>query len=543
MIRAFPVTAALLFILPTVVLGADLSSSSIYSGEELDQYEEVTADVLLRRIANGDDLSYNGVVVFGDLDLQSLDQPILSEIVLTNSKITGGINLDKATLLKKFDVNGSTFLGPSSFRCSKFEGGSDFSDCHFFQEANFGMSTFDNTAKFDCAQFDNIANFGGATFRNASFSRAKFSDICRFTDSHFIEMAGFHDGVVFNGYAEFENCVFFCDAFFSKAEFHEDVNFIRSNFNGDSFFNGVQFKEKVNFEDAKFQNAEFQDKVSFGEAVSFKSVSFGGNALFCTASFGGEADFREVNFSHNSSFSEADFRKWGRFDEAVFNDYLSLYHTDFNDLRIPWVNIKDHLVNDSGTYLNLMRNYGDLGWFKDLRGCYYQYRNLQRQNYSWRHDYLSKAKDTLAWFYGYGVRPFRAVAFMIASMILLIVLFAVIYYKNNGGIEKSRDIELKGDPLVFTLEDLGQSKFKILVDQGVGDEKTDFKDALSFSACTFVSCATGELSPKGICVQVARVERWIGPFLLGLLVAYLTNPISNLSVLVAINLASVIPNV
>lgn len=519
MIRAFPVTVALLFILPTVALGVDLSSSSIYFGEDAAQYEEVTADFLLRRIANGDDLSYNGVVVFGDLDLQSFDQPICSDIVLTNSKVTGAINLDKATLMKKFDVNGSIFLGPVSFRCSKFEGGSDFSGCHFSHEANFGMSTFDEIAKFDSAQFDDIANFGDVTFRNASFSEVKFSDTCRFTDSHFIEDAKFHGGVVFGRYAEFDKCTFSGYAFFNGAEFRDDVTFIMSNFCGYSLFNDVQFMRRANFEDATFQEAYFEG-ASFGESVSFKNVSFGGDVRFWEASFGGAADFREVNFSQNSSFYDAGFNEGGRFDGAVFNHHLSLSRTDFSGLRMPWESIKNSLVYDRDTYFNLMRNYGDLGWFADFGGCYYQYRDLQRQSRSWRDDGLSKAMDTLAWFYGYGVRPLRAIAFMLS----LIVLFSVVY-EIKGGIRRSRKMELGGERVVFTLKGLGERKFQILFDPVEDEEKTGIKDALYFSACTFTFRDTGELSPQGTCAQIARIERWIGLILFGLLLAYITKQI------------------
>ena len=205
----------------------------------------------------------------------------------------------------------------------------------------------------------------------------------------------------------------------------------------------------------------------------------------------------------------------------MFNGHFSLCSADFSDLRIPWTNIENRLVNDRETYSNLMRNYRDLGWYTDFRGCYYQYRDMVRLNKSWSRDGLSKVMDTLAWFYGYGVRPYRAIVFILS----LIVIFAVVY-KIKGDIRRSRKVELKkGDSLVFTLKDLGQKKFQVLFDQEEGEEKTEFKDYLYFSANTFISRSTGTLYPHGICVQIAKAERLIGIILFGLLLTYVTNQI------------------
>lgn len=518
MSRTFTVASVLFFVLSATILsGASLSDA--YYGEEPTLHETIEADVLLRQIANEEDIKYDNVVIVGDLDLHSMNQPIRSEIILANSRIAGKMNLDNVILAKNFDASSSTFLGPTSFINCVFEGRSDFSGCQFIQEAKFGMAKFNDTVKFDSVQFDNTANFGTAIFRNASFSRAKFSKICRFVDSQFIEDANLN-GIVFGEFAEFDKCIFFEYAFFNEAKFYDDVNFINSNFSEDSLFNGVQFHGKVNFEDSKFQNAYFEG-ASFSEAVNFKNVSFGGDARFYEVDFDREVDFSKVNFSRNSSFSNADFSGGGSFEGTVFNGHFSLRSADFSDLKIPWTNIVDRLVDDRETYTNLMRNYRDLGWYTDFGGCYYQYRDMIRLNKSWSLDGLSKAMDTLAWFYGYGVRPYRAIVFIL----FLIVIFAIVY-ELKGDIKRSKKVELNmGDSLVFTLKDLGQKKFQILFDQEEDEENTNFKDSLYFSANTFIFRTTATLYPQGICIQIAKAERLIGIILFGLLLTYVTNQI------------------
>jgi len=518
--RTFTIAAVLFFVLSaTISSGASLSDQYAYYVEVPTLNETIEADVLLRQIANGKDIKYDNVVIVGDLDLRCMDQSICSEIILANSRIAGEMNLDNAILSKNFDVSGSTFFGPASFINCIFEGRSDFSGCRFIQEAEFGNARFNDIVEFDSVQFDDIANFGNATFRKTSFSGAKFSKVCRFVDSRFIEDAEFLY-VVFDEFAEFNDCIFFEYAFFKEAEFYDNVYFINSNFSGSSLFNNVQFHGKVDFGDSKFQNAYFEG-TSFSETVSFKNASFGGDARFYEASFDGKADFSKVNFSRNSSFYDADFSGGGSFDEAVFNGHFSLCSADFSDLRVPWANIEDRIVDDRETYTNLMRNYRDLGWYTDFGGCYYRYRDTVRLDKSWSRNGLSKAMDTLAWFYGYGVRPYRAIAFILS----LIVIFAVVY-KIKGDIKRSEKIELNmGDTLIFTLKDLGQKKFQILFDQEEGVENIDFKDSLYFSANTFVSRSTGTLCPQGISIQIAKAEQLIGIILFGLLLTYMTNQI------------------
>ena len=187
--------------------------------------------------------------------------------------------------------------------------------------------------------------------------------------------------------------------------------------------------------------------------------------------------FDDVVFKGNANFDSSQFNEDALFDNATFQSTLSLTKTKYYKLFIRWYNMEGGLVYDDTAYMSLMKNFKDLGYFEDYDSCYFQYR-VEHRGQPWPlvgglDKPLRKCIDFfLEWFYGYGTRPFNAVYFSIA----IIVVFGIFWRTIGvGGLD---DVTGKDDK---------------------GWEKSDgIFDMLSFSTTVFLSGTKLFIDPPAI---------------------------------------------
>ena len=222
----------------------------------------------------------------------------------------------------------------------------------------------------------------------------------------------------------FKNTTFLDSVYISSTKFSGIADFSRSTFNGDARFCDTTFDGDAYFSYSTFKELAFFENSTFnGDADIFYST-FNDNARFCNSTFKGAVFLENSIFNGDADFDYSTFKEYASFKNVTFKDKLRLTGTSYNVLSVRWNNIKKCLIYDDSVYLELIKNFKNLGYFEDSDNCYFQYRK-DRRGESWPcesplEEPARKFIDFLAeWSYGYGTRP----ANPFIGSLLLILLF------------------------------------------------------------------------------------------------------------------------
>jgi hypothetical protein len=254
----------------------------------------------------------------------------------------------------------------------------------------------------------------------------------------------------FNGKVDFSNCIFKTDVYFRKTTFNGDADFKGATFSDSSYFRLATFNGDADFDGATFSGyADFRKgyiyfrKAKFNRNAGFNGATFSGYANFRKVTFNGNADFKEAKFNSNADFNSATFNKDALFEGAKFEKELDLTFTEYKRLFIRWESISKtrhkwkllenwnkscNIIYDDTTYLLLIENLKNLGFFEDADNCYYNYRIERRRQWQKKPkespNKIYQFIDLVLWlFYGYGVRPLRP----LAGLVFLILAFGLLY--------------------------------------------------------------------------------------------------------------------
>jgi hypothetical protein len=273
-------------------------------------------------------------------------------------------------------------------------------------------------------------------YNSFSCEKTRFSGIVNFSNSSFLHDSVFRDSQ-FESETDFENVKFLTITSFSNAKFNEITD-----------FSGAVFSELADFGNIHFKKTIVYDNVVFCEYTSFKEAQFCELASFCGSEFKGEVSFCGANFCKDITFSEAKFEGFSNFEQTRFLGNLNLIsartqYVNFSDskfnkklllenfesrrINVRWHQIERSLSYSDMSYLNLIKNFKNLGFFNDADKCYYQYRRESQKRAAWSE--IKKYSDILALVsYGYGVHPFRALLFGLCIM----TFFAIIFWRAQA---------------------------------------------------------------------------------------------------------------
>jgi hypothetical protein len=280
-------------------------------------------------------------------------------------------------------------------------------------------------------------NFSSTTFNSSAYFRSsKFNGTASFRDSKFNSHADFVDSN-FNGLADFYYSNFNGDAHFESSKFNSHADFVDSKFNGDADFRSSNFNRDAHFESSNFNGTSSFGLSKFNGNVFIYS-KFNGTAIFDGSVFNKGANLNDVKFENITKFDDVQFAGDAFFEKASFNKVLSLTRTRYDKLYIRWYNITGGLSYDDTTYMSLMKNFRDLGYFEDYDLCYYQYR-VEHRGQPWPgigsfEVAIRKFSDVfLQYFYGYGKKPLYPLGWSIGT----ILFFGAIWW--IGGLREHRD--------------------------------------------------------------------------------------------------------
>jgi uncharacterized protein YjbI with pentapeptide repeats len=241
-------------------------------------------------------------------------------------------------------------------------------------------------------------------------------------------------GTEFNRGVEFDGSWFDDNCFFIASRFNSSAHFIYTEFNRSAVFLGSKFGADSDFHNSRFTGTSSFESSLFGDDANFQEAIFTMPSTFREAQFY-TANFLGSEFKDYADFDLSQFNKSGDFTGTKFGKELYFNGVKFAKLSIFWDSIKNRLVCDGQTYLLLIKNFKDMEQFEDADNCYYQYRDVKRQE---RHDDWGKLFDYISWIScGYGVRWQHP----IISAIAVAVLFGM-YYEScslSGRIANSFD--------------------------------------------------------------------------------------------------------
>ena len=370
----------------------------IDESQESRGFKEVPATEILASIEKDKDVEYHHIIIKDEIDASGL------KLKRTNVERTS-FELDYLELPNELSIidsnisfENSRFYGPIKFENIMFRQGIIFKNCQFYKYVHFKGSQFKAYADFSQTLFDSFTDFSGCN-GGPIFSGSIFDDR--------VDFVGFSGsinfvGTKFNGIAYLFRSHFGSFTQFNGAKF-SDVDFSNSRFDGVILFRRVYFFGNTAFFRSMFEDGVEFDGSEFREFVNFKDSKFAGHTSFDNCAFNKIANFGSASFEANSS--------------------CSFKYSSFNKLFIRWESIKNKLIYNDHTYLTLVQNYNNLGWFDDADACYYQYRTKRRKEHI---QGLTWILDIIPWmFYGYSVRFYYPLAWMIGILIISAAIYVL----------------------------------------------------------------------------------------------------------------------
>lgn len=272
----------------TLHLGADCT-------EQEREARAVDATQLLQAIREGKGIDLSGVVIRGDLSLDTLPvgplppelegikelqgrevRVIPESLTIVNSVVRGAIRHRSAQGLL-------VVKGPMTFSGTRFEEVVDLSRAVFMQPVILSGVVFLRESYFVQSRF----------LRDLFAEKTAFGPHVRFHRSVFQGPVTFQQSG-FNGLAEFLEVVF-----------EKDANISRTYFKLGTGFSGSRFQGLADFSEASFDREAFFTFTQFEGDAYFRRATFRSTADFSDAKFKGRDDFSKVFFENGPLFTRA----------------------------------------------------------------------------------------------------------------------------------------------------------------------------------------------------------------------------------------------
>jgi uncharacterized protein YjbI with pentapeptide repeats len=264
--------------------------------EQEREAQTVEATQLLQAFREGKGIDLSGVVIRGDLFLDTLPlSPLppelegIQELHGREVRVISGSMKIVDSIVHGAIRHGSTqgllvVKGPMTFSGTRFEQVVDLSRGIFIQPVTWSSAVFMRESYFVQGRF----------LRDVHAEKTAFGPHTRFHRSIF------HGGVTFqqsefNGLAEFLEVVF-----------EKDVNLSRTHFKQGTGFSGSRFHGVADFSEALFDREAF-----------FTFTLFDGDAFFRGATFRSTTDFSDASFKEEDDFSRAMFDKSPQFTRVA----------------------------------------------------------------------------------------------------------------------------------------------------------------------------------------------------------------------------------
>lgn len=287
------------------------------------RFDKATFDgsATLRGAAVSGDLSCTGATFAAELNAGAVRVGGAADFGGAN--LRGPMAFGSAEIGGRLNCEGASVSGEAVFAGTRVRGALIMSGATFAKPVNFdGLIASD---EWSCAK----ATFGGALRCHdarvsgpAQFSGASFKGPTAFHRSGFLKPATF-DAASFEGPAEFNGAQFGASASFAGATFADRADLEGSSIKGDLLCAAAAFHGEARFTGG-----------NVGGAVDFSDATFKQRAIFDGIVIGGALQCERANFEAEAHFVGSRINGPARFSEAVFEKTVDLRWARFKTLDI-----------------------------------------------------------------------------------------------------------------------------------------------------------------------------------------------------------------
>ncbi|BCA56863.1 conserved exported protein of unknown function [Nitrospira sp. KM1] len=274
------------------------SSFKLHLGDDCTERDRqartVAAADILAAMAKGRAVDLSGVVVSGDLSLDSLPlaplpadlEPVIGQ--REEARVIAGSwsivkSVVRGTIRHRSPQGILVVKGPVTFSETRFEQLVDLSRVVFLEPVIWSAAVFLQESYFVQGKF----------LRDVFAEQTAFGPHTRFHRSHFHGPVSFQQSG-FSGMAEFLEVEFDRDANFSRTYYKLGTGFSGSRFHGLADFSETRFDREAFFTFTRFGGDAFFNRATFRSTVDFDDAEFMGRDDFSKVLFEGEATFLRV---------------------------------------------------------------------------------------------------------------------------------------------------------------------------------------------------------------------------------------------------------
>ncbi len=165
-------------------------------------------------------------------------------VTFSGTRFEQAVDLSRAVFLQPVTLSGAVFLRESYFVQGRFLGSMNAERTAFGPHTRFHRSVFQAPVTFQQSGFNGLAEFLEVVFeKDADLSRTNFTLGTGFSGSRF------------QGLADFSDASFNREAFFTFSLFDGEAYFRRTTFRSTADFSNASFKERGDFSHASFEQS------------------------------------------------------------------------------------------------------------------------------------------------------------------------------------------------------------------------------------------------------------------------------------------------
>ena len=227
--------------------------------------QTINAKEIIAKLNRKEAVSYQNVIINGDLDLTNLDNRKLER----EGSWRGEAENYRSTVEVPISFRNCTFKG--KFLAYYADEGRIMNinnkvfNADFREAVTIENCTFEEDATFKYSDFRQRAVFTGNTFR----------DLALFKYAHFNDAADF-SGSKFRGYADFKYTRFNETSAFQQATFGRYADFKYTKFDEPADFRDARFSDMASFKYTHMPRGTSFDNAAFEGATDFKYATLGG---------------------------------------------------------------------------------------------------------------------------------------------------------------------------------------------------------------------------------------------------------------------------
>ena len=145
------------------------------------------------------------------------------------------------------------------------------------------------------------------------------------------EKNGISYNAIFHDKAKFSKCIFKEEVLFKYSEFNGKVDFSENNYKKAVLFKYTNFSSSVNFEGSVFTHEANFKYTTFLKETTFIGSQFKRNANFKYTDFDDSVDFSNTSFNEGANFKYTKFPKGVSFKNSVFSALSNFKYTEFSN--------------------------------------------------------------------------------------------------------------------------------------------------------------------------------------------------------------------